>query len=194
MTSNVEICNVALTFLERKRITSLTDGTTSGNDCNAIFEPTRQSLIRGHDWNFARSRVKLARTTDTPVSEFDYEYQLPSDWLRTIVVADNDNAVPGVEYRTEGLTVLASSEDVYLTYLKDVTDPAAMPPDFRQMFSYELAIQLAKTNTDRDRATEARDTWKNKATSTDSIEDFPKKRPAGTWIAQRFNNRGPLRA
>ena len=187
MTSNVEICNVALTVLERQRITGLDDGSTAGNDCNAVFVPLRQSLIRNHDWNFARARLKLARNVSTPATEFDYQYQLPTGWLRTITVADNDNAIPGVVYRQEADKILASSEDIYLTYLRDISDPAAQTADFRLLFSYEIAIALAKTNTDRDRVIALRNEVRNRATSTDSIEDYPKKRPSGSWVAHRFS-------
>jgi hypothetical protein len=186
MASDAEICNVALTFIERGRITSLDDGSTPGNDCNAIFVPVREDLLRGHDWSFARERVKLAQSATAPVSEFDYQYALPSDFLRVIVVADNDNAIPGIPYKREGTFLLCSAEDVYLTYIYNLTDPAKMDPDFRDLFSAELAMRLARTNTDREMAMKWRKRAWNKATGTESIEDYPPQRPLGSWVTKRF--------
>ena len=139
MTSNVEICNVALARVDRQRITNLLDGSPSANDCSVIFQPTRQELLRGHDWNFARARQKLARLSAAPTYEFQYAYQLPTDWLATRAVHDSEDGGVSPVYRAEGQTLLADAEDIYLTYTKDVSDAAAMPADFRSLFAYRLA-------------------------------------------------------
>ena len=185
MTSNVEICNVALTRVDRKRIADLLDGSTSANDCTAIFAATRQELLRGHDWNFARGRQKLARLTAAPAYEFDHAYQLPTDWLATRAVHDNEDGAGAPAYRQEGLTVLSSAADLYLTYTKAVTDPAAMPADFRSLFSYRLAEQLAKTGTVRAEMGRGVQKFDKRAKSADAIEDDAEDIPAGSWVTGR---------
>lgn len=188
MTSNVEICNVALTRLDRERITSLLDGSTSGNDCNAIFGPTREELLRGHDWNFARSRQKLARLTATPTYEFDYAYQLPTDWLTTRAVHQDDGGRSTPAFRMEGQTILSSAEDIYLTYTKALTSPSGMPADFRNLFSYRLAEQLGKTSTLREEMAKLVRKAENRARSADAIEDAPDRRPQGSWVTMRWRS------
>ncbi len=185
MTSNVEICNVALTRVDRKRITDLLDGSTSANDCSSLFSPTRHELLRGHDWNFARGRQKLAQLTAAPVYEFDYAYQLPTDWLATRSVHDNEDGVGSPAYRIEGQTILSSADDIYLTYTKDLSDAAAMPADFRSLFSYRLAEQLAKTTTVREEMFRQVQKFDKRGKSADAIEDDAEQLPQGAWITGR---------
>lgn len=185
MTSNVEICNVALTRIDRKRITDLLDGSTSANDCSALFTPTRQELLRIHDWNFARARQKLARLSAAPEYEYDHAYQLPTDWLVTRGVHEDENGVSTPRYRIEGQTILSSATDIYLTYTRDLTDPAAMPSDFRSLFSYRLAEQLAKTSTVREEMGQDALRHEKRARSVDSIEDDAEDLPAGGWVTGR---------
>lgn len=186
MASDVEICNVALTRVQRKRITDLLDGSTSGNDCNAIFAPTRKELLRGHDWNFARKRQKLTQNPTPPVYEFDHAYQLPSDWLATRAVHDNDAGQGFARYRNQGGTILSSAEEIYLTYTFVLTNPALMPADFRTLFSYRIAQQLAKTTTVREEMRLEVVKFEKRAKSADSIEDNPEETPDGSWVSERF--------
>jgi len=188
MTSDAEICNVGLTRIQRERITSLTQGTAAANDCNAIFVPTREELLRSHDWNFARGRKKLAQLSATPVDEFDFAYQLPTDWLATRRVYDNDGGYGSAIYRMQGLTILSSSPDIYLTYTKNLIDPASMPADFRSLFSYRIAAQLALTSTLMEKMEALAIKYERRARSTDSIEDDSIPRPRGSWVTGRFGS------
>lgn len=185
MTSTVEICNVALTRVDRKRITDLLDGSTSANDCSAIFSPTRQELLRSHDWNFARSRRKLARLSESPTFEFSYAYQLPTDWLAVRSVHNTVDGGGNITYRIEGRSILSDASDIFLTFTKDVTDPALMPADFRSFLAYRLAEQLAKTSTVRDEMFRASQKLERRSKSTDAIEDFPESIPTGSWATVR---------
>lgn len=185
MTSNVEICNVALTRVDRKRITALSDGSTSANDCAAIFSSTRQELLRGHDWNFARARQKLARLATAPIYEFSFAYQLPTDWISTRAVHIDESGANSAVYRIEGPTILSSAVDLYLIYTKDVTDPATMPADFRSLFSYRIAEQLAKSGTVREEMFRAVQKLEKRAKSSDAVEDFAERLPSGSWVTGR---------
>jgi len=186
MTSNVEICNVALERVERKSITDLLEGSPAANACNRIFGPTREELLRLHDWNFARTRVKLAQSATAPIYEYDYAYALPADWIATRAVHDNDGGYGSVDYSIEGLYINSSAADIYLTYTKAVTDPAQMPADFRSLFSYRLSAQLAFTSTLRQEMDAKAQEYLNRAQGSDSREDGYRPRPAGSWIGRRW--------
>lgn len=81
MASIVGVCNAALQLIKNsKQITSLEQGTKEANACEIIFDEMRDATLEVHNWNFATKRVKLAQLTDTPEFEWDYAYQLPSDF------------------------------------------------------------------------------------------------------------------
>lgn len=96
----VDICNAALTKLGVSLIVSLSDTSTQGLACNAIYPIARDALLRSHPWNFARVWVNLALLSTTPLqlsikpdphyqSEILYTgaYQLPSDCVRVFRAA-----------------------------------------------------------------------------------------------------------
>lgn len=192
MASEVGICNSALAKIgvgSDGRISSLTEGSRNANVCNEQYAKLRDALLRSHKWNFATARAKLARLADTPVFEFDYKYQLPTDWIRIIAVHDNDNGIGRVHYKIEGRTLLCDAEDIYLRYIKRATDPNDMPPDFREtlatLLARDLAIPIAQSNTLKQ---DMKDDFKRaarRARSTDAIEDTPEAMPEGSWITAR---------
>jgi hypothetical protein len=185
VTSAAQIVNIALVPLRRATITSLTDGSPSANDANAIYAETLQRLLRRHDWNFARKRLKLAQEVGTPVSGFDYSYQLPPDFVRAIVVSDSDTGRRGIPYRLEQDSILSNASQIYLTYIYDVTSEAMMPPDFRDYLAYTLGVSLAKTKSMREEMKEERDRARTVAMSVDSIEDDVDFIPEDTWVTDR---------
>lgn len=184
--SDVEICNVALTRVKRKRITDLADGTPSGNDCNAIFGPSRDAMLTGHAWNFAEGRKKLAQLSTAPVYIYDYAYQLPTDFLTVREVHDNDAGIGGVDYRIVGDQIHSSASQIYLSYTKAITDASALPADFRDALSDTLGAQLARTSTRRQELEARAEKSLRKAKSSDSIQDNPEYILDGSWVTERF--------
>lgn len=190
MASEVAICNSALSKIGAAAIVSMTEGTRNANACNRQYAILRDALIRAHEWNFAIKRVKLAQLSGTPVSEFDFQYQMPSDWLRTVDVTDNDAGLGTVEYRIEGRIILSDANELWLRYVRQVTDPNEMPPDFREALAFmlgaDLAVPIAQSNTLRQ---QMRDEFKSNlrtAKSTDGMEDYPVRMPEGSWVTERF--------
>lgn len=190
MASITGICNVAMQFLGASRITSITDGSKNANVLNDIYDETRDQLLRAHLWNFAMSRVKLARASTAPAFGFAYAYTLPSGWLRTASVHDNDDGRGTIVYREEGQSILADAEDVYLTYVARIEDPNAMTADFRRALSAELAraaaVPIMDSGTLQDRMAALADRYLAGARSTDAQAGTPGERPQGSWITRRF--------
>ena len=193
MPSPTDMINVALRRIGAERITSLTDGTKNANVANDIYEEVRDDLLRSHPWNFATKRVKLAQSATDPVFEFDHAYPLPSDWLRTISVHDNDAGHGTILFRVELIgtqrAIIASADDVYLRYVSKVTDPNLMTPDFRKALEFALArdmsIPIASSNTLYELMEVMAKNALNKARSNDALGASPELRPRGSWASSR---------
>lgn len=194
MASEVSICNSALINIGAGTITSLTQGVKNANACNEQYFKLRDQLFRQHTWNFSLKRVKLGQLSATPVSEFDFQYALPSDWLRTVEVHDNDAALGRVEYRIEGQNILSNATNIYLRYVSRITDPNVMPADFREVLAWRLsmalAIKIAGSNTRFKLAQEEFRAQLRQAKSVDAQEDFPVQTPAGSWLDSRQGGGG----
>lgn len=193
MASETGIVNVALRLIGQQPITSLTDGSPSANAANDIYEELRDDILRSHPWNFATKRVKLARSTTAPAFGFDYAYPLPSDWLRTISVQDNDSGVGTIVYQEEQIgdtgAIVSNADEVYLRYVARVTDPNLMSADFRRVFqsglARDLSVTLASSNTLHDKYDRQYDRNMMRARSSDGMGGFPQRRPIGSWVSQR---------
>jgi hypothetical protein len=178
-------------------ITSLGDGTTPANVADDLYTEVRDDLLRSHNWNFATKRVKLAQSAVEPIYEFDYAYPLPADWLKTVSVHNNDAGHGTVLNRMEVVNnqraILASSSELWLRYVFQVTDPNIMAADFRRALALALArdlsVALASSNS-LQQSLEAQAARKLAAArSTDAMGAFPELRPRGSWAGVRGGTR-----
>ena len=192
-TSDTNIANRALRLLKAQRVTSLTDGSKNANVVNDVFTEIRDDLLRGHTWHFARRLVKLARLSAAPVFGFDFAYALPSDWLRTVTLKDNDAGLGLVnfeEIEVANVGVIACSIEIaYLKYIYTLTDPNRMSADFRTAFVYALAVQMPGISNisaaSWERLEKMAVSKLNRAKSSDSLGSPPAQRPAGSWVSSR---------
>ena len=195
MTSKVGIINVGLRRIGVAPITDLTEGSRAANLASPHYDELLPVLTRSNHWNWATKRIELARSARTPVSRFDYQFFMPTDNLRTVVVSASDLGVTDLDYKlahddVDGDVLLTDATQVFLTYVADVTDPARMPPDFRYALSMAIARDLAYPLTNSagtaDRMDQVAQSACMRAVSTDAIEDMPDRRPEGTWVQARF--------
>ncbi len=193
MPDETDLVNFGLRRIGASIITSLADGSPSANAANDVYTEIRDDLLRSHNWNFATKRLKLAQSSTTPIFEFDYGYPLPSDWIRTVSVHDNDAGHGTILYRMEQIngqnSIVTSSDEVWLRYVFRITDPNLMTADFRMALSYLiaglLAIPLASSNTLSDRFQKKADSTIARARSSDALGSFPELRPRGSWASSR---------
>lgn len=193
MASDTEIANRALRLLKANRITSLTDGSPNANKANDVFVEVREELLSSHNWNFATKRQKLAQLSAVPVFEFDHAYGLPSDWLRTVSVHDNDAGAGTLLYREEEQddqgVILASADEIWIRYVYRLTDPNRMSAGFRAAFAYALALAIPGvpnlSNANRSELESEATRKLQKAKHSDALGSVPERRPAGSWITSR---------
>lgn len=196
-TTAVAICNDALVRLGiaiSNKITALGDGTKLSDLCNQVYDESLEQELRAHAWNFAKARVQLATSTAaTTVSGFDFLYERPSDFLRTLRLHDSDADVGRLKYEMIGTRIATDSNQAYLTYVQDQTDVTTFDPLFRNVLSWRIAAELAIAVTGSTRIMD--EMWKGyrravrKARSVDAIEDFPEEQPESSWSAIRGQGR-----
>lgn len=192
-TSEAALCSHALRLVAGAKISSLTQGTKNANVASDLYPGIRDDLLRGHDWNFATSRSKLARSSTDPAFEFDYAYVLPSDWMRTISVHDNDGGTGSISFREEEVggqgCICASVENLYLRYVSLVVDVNRMPPDFRMALitamARDIAMPISNSNTIAERFERRAAQALLTAKSSDAKGSAPSARPLGSWATSR---------
>lgn len=138
MASKIDICNYALKRCGGNTIISLSDNTESGRLANLYYDQTRRELLREFQWAFAKKRANLTLLTSTPVMDYDYEFQLPSDCLRVLFLNQKrDN------YEIEGRKLLSDNNQASILYISDVEEEGQFDPLFVKALSYNLATKFS---------------------------------------------------
>lgn len=87
--TDIEICNQALTYAGIKIISSFDDNTREAEICKLQYSISLLTLLQESEWSFAKQYKPtnlLAENVDLRYNNiiYNYEYQLPSDFLRMI--------------------------------------------------------------------------------------------------------------
>lgn len=156
--STTVIANMALSLLGVSPVLSTADDQKRAKVLDLWYEPTRDWLLRKHEWTFAMARAELARLAEEPAFGWLYQYQLPvkPKTLRvTELVEVNQYNFQGnfigpnsygsqreeisASYEIEGDKLLTNQETASIKYVRKITDPTI----FDSMFVMTLAHALA---------------------------------------------------
>ena len=166
MTTAIDLCNRALSAIgARTTISSLTEGSPEANLCAVHYDNTRSSLLRVHNWSFARRRVALSMlaaatgtpenlTGNGPVPEtpWNYKYAHPTDCMRVrsiyqdpaiatpikfIISSDLDSSANYIK------VILTNQQAAELIYTTDIPVPDLWDQEFTDALVYSLASDLA---------------------------------------------------
>lgn len=184
--TKVTICNKALTYLGAAKITSFTDGSAAASACDTIYDSVKNSTLALYPWSFSIAKKQLTRDTQTPASEWTYQYILPRDMLtnvpRAVRTSNSPGALPFVQYeinRSAGgfPTLMTEATEIHIDYQKTVSEHH-MPTYFVQLLSYQLAWHLAEIITDQSTKMQV---WKTEALGT------PNEGGRGGYFRQAVN-------
>lgn len=142
--SDVDICNLALMNLGIEMpIQSLTDDSNNARYCNRFYAPMRDAVLRSHPWNCAVHRRIITAESDTPDSDWNYQFLLPVNpyCLRVLQVGAAEDQP--VEWRVEGRRLLTFESSMPIVYIKRITDTNEFDPLLVDAISIKLAIRMA---------------------------------------------------
>lgn len=163
MSSNIEICNLALFRVGTATIQSLDDTTKSAIACKTLLPFARDAVLRSFDWGFAKKRLNLALLPDT-YSGFDFAYQYPTDAICLRKITDVDGSFTSVawdwntmQYKKSGKVkyevgvnsalnsnfILTSKELAEVVYTARVTNANLYDALFIEALAWKLAADLA---------------------------------------------------
>jgi hypothetical protein len=170
-TSPVDVCNIALKRLGCTQIVSLVDGSNEATVLSALYENTRDRLLRELPWNMAQFRVTLAYDpTKTPVFGYAFAYPLPAKpYCVKVEETDPQDAIYSIENSMDsagavtGRVLLTDESSMSLRYTGQVTDPQQWDASFVEAFASDLAAQVAYTLTESVTKEKAAQAWAKSA-------------------------------
>ena len=138
------ICNLALSKIGDQMIMSLDDPSIEARFCKLHYSTTLASLLRMHDWNWAVGMTQLAQLSTPPPFDWDYSYQLPSDFARILTLNAFQANEPYCNFDIIGDKLMTDESSASITYVKSAVDPNLFDPMFVELLSLAIAAKLAK--------------------------------------------------
>lgn len=152
--TNIDICNMALGYLNVKPIMSLDEMSEPARKCRLYYDHLRRKLLRDYPWGFAKKLLELARVDEggTPNRRFMYAY--PNDCISIVSLYDKKgnryvcNEKDIEKYETFLLddnshVIGCDLSNAMLEYVADVRETAVFSADFTDALSHLLASTLA---------------------------------------------------
>ena len=152
MASVVDICNLSLAHLgDAATVSSISpsDGSPQADHCVRFYPIARDVVLESHDWNFARRRVALSQTANTPPQAWAYEYAMPANCMRVhkLIGEDDDENAPRVYLQGSDATgnrvIWTDEENARVVYTHAVTDTTKFTALFVNALSWLLASYLS---------------------------------------------------
>ena len=186
MTTEVDICNDALTMLGENVITSLEDSNKPARLCKLKYAAKRDYLLRRYTWNFATKRVELDTPDGTaPVYEFSARFALPADCIQFREIYPTT-----VVYNIESNFILCSESSIFIKYTYQVTDVAEMDATFIEtlaaLMARELAVPLTDSDGKHNKMDELFEVKLSEARFAGSIEKDIDAIQADEWLNERY--------
>lgn len=157
--NEVDICNLALNFLGKGIIKSLSENTELARTCKLHYDRYRRILLKDYSWEFAERTMKLE-----PVDDFDdnvkgwnYVYRYPDDCLQVLKIYDVDDRrkddkrekffVQAVDYRLGTKVICCNLENAYMDYVSNEEDCNYFSEEFVEALAHYLAYGMAQALT-----------------------------------------------
>lgn len=151
--SEVQIANLALQKLGEESILTLNDDLTRAAEMKLAFASVRDAELNRRRWRFSFKRFSLPALSSTPDSDYDFEYQLPGDFIRLLEGGDIRTTVdlsdyrgsPTLDYSIEGRKILTNlGAPLKIRYIYRVTDTTLFTPAFDYAFASRLAYETCE--------------------------------------------------
>lgn len=139
MATAVSICSNALVLLGNAPIASFTEGTKGATIASNLYPDQARDFLRGHPWNVAMKRVRLAPQSDDPAFGWRHAFLLPPDCLRIWEVTSRG---VDIDHKIEGHSVMADEAGIELLYISSIPEDQ-WDPTMVSAMTYKMAGLMA---------------------------------------------------
>jgi len=138
--SNIGISSRALLKIGANTISSFDEGTAEAEIAGNLYPLTRDGMLSSYPWSFAVAQATLAPLAATPVADYAYAFQLPSDFLRVISAGVGAKG-RGLEYKIIENRLHTNVQALVITYIFR-PDEKNFPAYFTQSLIARLAAEF----------------------------------------------------
>lgn len=199
MPSKNSIANHALDLLGEPSIDDITDAVERAERLDAMWDDTRDALLRSHIWRFSVERASLPADVATPTWGFTRQFTIDGDVVRVIQV---DQYYPPASlsdfigtdqapYRIEGNKILADiAAPLKVRWVVNSVDVGLWDASFARVMACDLADRYSTRGTGsetiKNRIKSERRDWLVHALRSNALETPPTAIGDGSWMASRL--------
>ena len=143
MASDIDIASNALQMIGAGSISSFDDPGAGAAVAKSLYESLLIALLTNSYWRFAIKKQKLNQLSQTPLNEFTYAFQIPTDSLKIERVFNVKH------YKIFRDLIYTNTSDIDIDYVFR-PDTSALPSYFVLAFTYHLASEFALAVTDNE--------------------------------------------
>ena len=149
--TNTDICNIALSYLAKNRITSLDDNTEEAKQCKIHYDHCRRQILRAYTWGFAKKVEELA-LLDATIPGWDFVYAYPQKCIAVRLIFDEATAARKESEKAEfdkaiikdnTRALLTNVENAWCEFTYDATNADMFSEEFAEALSRLLASAMA---------------------------------------------------
>lgn len=149
--TNTDICNIALSYLAKNRITSLEDNTEEAKQCKIHYDHCRHMILRAYTWGFAKKVEQLALLEATvPGWKYAYSYPQKCEAVRLIFAESMAEQKESKKSQFEKAiitdntrAILTNVENAWCEFTYDATDADMFSEEFIEALARLLASAMA---------------------------------------------------
>jgi len=149
--SKFNICSMALTKLGKKPVSSFNDdnNTEASQICGQLWDDESALIQTVFSWRFNSTKATLAILDETPLNEWTYSYQMPSDKLnlRAVYNSSDSGAQPIFDFEIFGNKLYTDETTIIIDY-QIIKEPVDWPPYFVSFAVAHMASVIAPAITD----------------------------------------------
>ena len=152
MSSDVEICNIALSRVAYTQpIVSFTERSKAAELCRVFYSSLREQVLQAFPWPFAESIVALA-DIGSPAPGWAFRYRYPADCLKVRDIVQpgwrralrSDQQTPfALGYDSGGWVIHTDQPEAACRFTFKVEDSTFFDAQFADALSWRLAMELA---------------------------------------------------
>lgn len=133
---------MALLRLGEEVISSMDDNVRQAELAKQIFQPVLEEFLTCADWGFATLVTTLAPLAGTPIEEYKYAFQLPTNCLRPLSINKTYDWSKSDYFIVQNNQILTDDSTVILKYIAAI-DTGIIPPSACAALACLLASRLA---------------------------------------------------
>jgi hypothetical protein len=142
--SAIDIASNALQMIGAKSISSFDDPGAGAAVAKALYTPLLEAMLTNTYWRFAIKKSSLNRLSQTPLNEWQYAFQIPTDNLKI------EKVYQVRRYQIYRDLIYTDQTSIDIDYVYRVEE-SLFPAYFTLAFTYKLASEFALAVTDNDK-------------------------------------------